>query len=175
MKNKKYYSVWTIPESNIKCDTLTHKYMTSHFPGLVQPILLTWRTDTFDLLRLVLRCIVDESIQKLHVFVSWEENYIHVVRERIPVVFTLEFWVTVRDSTGNNKVCIRNRNKFESQFVLFINRLGVILIGLFTAAYYRIDNLLHINIMLVTFYSIWPGADPGRVASGARPPQIGKK
>jgi len=25
MKNKKYYSVWTIPESNIKCDTLTHK------------------------------------------------------------------------------------------------------------------------------------------------------
>ena len=63
MKNKKYYKVGTIPKSNIKIvergkiDTpntqihdrslswlgtglvtipLTHKYMTAHFPGLVQ-------------------------------------------------------------------------------------------------------------------------------------------
>jgi hypothetical protein len=43
MKNKKYHTVGTIPKSNTKMvkgtiDTLTHKYMAAHFPGLAQTI-----------------------------------------------------------------------------------------------------------------------------------------
>ena len=42
MKNKKYHTVGIVPKSNIKIverdkiDTLTHKYMTAHFPCLVK-------------------------------------------------------------------------------------------------------------------------------------------
>ena len=42
MKNKKYHTVRTFPKSNRKIVErgklipLTHKYMTAHFPGLVQ-------------------------------------------------------------------------------------------------------------------------------------------
>ena len=42
MKNKKYHTVGTIPKSNIKIVVrgkmipITHKYMITHFPGLVQ-------------------------------------------------------------------------------------------------------------------------------------------
>ena len=41
MKNKKYHTVGIIPKLDIKIarrgkiDTLTHKYMAAHFPGLV--------------------------------------------------------------------------------------------------------------------------------------------
>ena len=41
MENKKYHPVRTFPTFNCKIiervntDTLTHKYMTAHFPGLV--------------------------------------------------------------------------------------------------------------------------------------------
>jgi hypothetical protein len=43
MKNKKYHTVGTIPKSNTKMvkgtiDTLTHKYMAAHFPGLAQTL-----------------------------------------------------------------------------------------------------------------------------------------
>jgi hypothetical protein len=45
MKNKKYCTVGTIPTSTIKAvergniDTPhTHKYMTAHFPGLIQAL-----------------------------------------------------------------------------------------------------------------------------------------
>jgi hypothetical protein len=43
MKNNKYYTAGTIPKSNrkiaereVKSIPLTHKYMTIHFPGLLQ-------------------------------------------------------------------------------------------------------------------------------------------
>jgi len=46
MKNRKYHTVGTVPKSNrkivergkIKIDTPTHKYMTAHFPVLVQAL-----------------------------------------------------------------------------------------------------------------------------------------
>ena len=42
INSKKYYKVETVVKSNRKKsqnDTLTHKYMTAHFPGLVQALL----------------------------------------------------------------------------------------------------------------------------------------
>jgi len=44
MKNKKYHTVGPVLKSKVKIvergkiDTLTHQYMTAHFPGLVQAL-----------------------------------------------------------------------------------------------------------------------------------------